>query len=72
MEIIHATTVRAILMQLEDKYPGLSSYILDDQGALREHVNIFVNGEVVGDRATLTDAVSESDEIYVMQALSGG
>jgi sulfur-carrier protein len=46
--------------------------MLDDQGALRRHVAIYVNGRPVSDRARLTDAVAKDDEIYVFQALSGG
>ena len=47
-------------------------YVLDDQGALRRHVAIYVNGRAIGDRVRLTDPVAADDEIYVFQALSGG
>lgn len=47
-------------------------YVLDDQGALRRHMNIFVNGEPIADRTSLSDPVSDQDEVFVMQALSGG
>jgi sulfur-carrier protein len=46
--------------------------VLDDQSALRKHMIIFVDGELIRDRAGLTDAVAESGTIYVFQALSGG
>jgi sulfur carrier protein ThiS len=46
--------------------------VLDDQGTLRRHVAIYVNGRPVGDRVRLTDPVAADDEIYVFQALSGG
>ena len=52
--------------------PRLRGYVLDDQGALRRHVAIYVNGRPISDRARLTDAVAQDDEIYVFQALSGG
>jgi sulfur-carrier protein len=52
--------------------PALRSYIVDDQGALRRHVVVFVGGEPVRDRIHLTDAVAPGAEIAVMQALSGG
>ena len=52
--------------------PLLRSYILDDQGRLRRHVNVFVAGRMVADRRSLSDAVGPEDEIYVLQALSGG
>ena len=47
-------------------------YVLDDQGTLRRHMNIFVNGEPIADRTSLSDPVADSDEVFVMQALSGG
>lgn len=51
------------------EYPALRGYLLDDQGALRRHVAIYVNGEVARD---LDAAVSRHDEIQVFQALTGG
>ena len=53
-------------------YPGLRGYVLDDQGALRRHVAVFVNGQAVRDRVRLSDPVGADDEIYVLQALTGG
>ena len=47
-------------------------YVLDDQGGLRKHMVVFVNGQPVHDRTTLSDAVPDGAEVYVMQALSGG
>lgn len=52
--------------------PRLRGYVLDDQGALRRHVAIYLNGQPVADRIGLTDPVRSHDEIYVFQALSGG
>ena len=50
----------------------LRSYVLDEHGRLRKHVNIYLDGKLIGDRARLTDAVRSGAEIYVLQALSGG
>jgi hypothetical protein len=47
-------------------------YVLDDRGALREHMAVFVNGTPVRDREGLSDPVPEGGEVYVFQALSGG
>ena len=52
--------------------PVLRGYVLDDQGAVRRHVAVFVNGQPARDRARLTDPVGPRDEIHVFQALSGG
>ena len=65
-------TVAEVVGALEARWPGLAAYVVTEDGALRKHVNIFVNGELVRDRAALTDAVVASDELDVIQALSGG
>ncbi len=61
-----------IFTELEKKYPGISSYILDERGSLRKHVNIFIDGKMIRDRKTLSDQFTTGSEIYIMQALSGG
>lgn len=65
-------TVRAALDAVFERTPGLRSYLLDDQGRLRRHVNVFVNERPVADRTRLADPVADGDEIFVFQALSGG
>jgi molybdopterin converting factor small subunit len=65
-------TVRAALDAVFARAPALRGYILDDQGAVRRHVVIFVRGEAIRDRQHLSDPVGTTDEITVMQALSGG
>ena len=52
--------------------PRLRGYVLEDDGSLRKHMNIFKNGQQISDRQLLSDAVIDSDELYIMQALSGG
>ena len=47
-------------------------YLLDDQGSLRRHVALFVDGVQVRDRRGLGDPLQDDSEIYVVQALSGG
>lgn len=65
-------TVAEVIHSLEKQYPGLAAYIVDERGALRKHVNIFVNDELVTDRIGLQDAVGQKTRIYIFQALSGG
>lgn len=52
--------------------PGLRDYVLDDQGGVRRHVAVFINGELQHDRRNLERALTPADRIYVAQALSGG
>lgn len=65
-------TVREVLDAAFAENPRVRPYVLDEQGALRKHMAVFVNGEQIVDRVTLGDAVPEGAEVYIMQALSGG
>ena len=67
-----ATTVAELLERLDERYPGLRGYLVDDRGRLRRHVNVFVGSEMVKDREALADEVDDSDDVYIFQALSGG
>ncbi len=69
---VEAGTVAAVIRSLGESFPGLRDYILDDGGALRQHVNVFVDGELIGDRLHLSDAVGADSQVFIMQALSGG
>lgn len=65
-------TVREVLENVFAKNSQARSYVLDDQSALRKHMTIFVDGQMVRDRKRLEDAVRETSVIHVLQALSGG
>jgi len=65
-------TLREVLEAVFARHPRLRGYVLDDQGCLRRHVNIFVDGQLLRDRHGLGDSVRSGSELYVMQALSGG
>ena len=69
---VEAATVRAALDQVFADHPALRDYIVDEQGALRRHLAIFIDGEGIRDRRLLSDAVAAGTRIYVVQALSGG
>lgn len=68
----HLNSLPEVLSEINSKYPGISNYIIDEQGSLRKHVNIFINGEMIDDRQGLSDSFVEDSEIYFIQALSGG
>ena len=65
-------TAREALEQAFVRYPQVRGYVLDEHGALRQHMVVFVNGRAAADRTGLGDPVGDADEITVMQALSGG
>jgi sulfur-carrier protein len=66
------TTVRQILDQAFALNPRLGTYVLDDQGHVRKHMRILVDGSAITDLEKQTDAVNPASDVWVMQALSGG
>ncbi|WP_272426114.1 MoaD/ThiS family protein [Polyangium jinanense] len=69
---VEGRTVREALDTYFAAEPAVRGYVLDEQGVVRKHVVIFVDGNQATDRSSLGDAVGEGSVIYVMQALSGG
>ena len=69
---IEADTIAEIVKAVDARWNGLADYIVDEQGQLRKHVNIFIGDELLRDKKNLSDAVNPDTQIYIMQALSGG
>lgn len=69
---VPGSTVREVVDALNRLYPGLATYLVDEAGRLRRHVNIFVGDEPIYDRERLTDKVAAADRVFIVQALSGG
>ena len=69
---LDGSTVREVLDAYFAQNPDARGYVVDDQGALRHHMMVFVDGDPVVDRTKLSDAVRPASELYVIQALSGG
>jgi sulfur-carrier protein len=69
---VEAATIGDILLELNQFYPNLSDFLVDEHGALRQHINIFIGDSMINDRETLADKIKEKDEILIFQALSGG
>ena len=65
---VAGATVGELLRELERAEPALDGWVLDERGAIRRHVSVFVNGEH-GDGAT---PVGPDDRVEVLQAISGG
>ncbi len=62
-------TLAAVLADLDRRYGGIRFRMVDEQDRIRRHIRIFVNGEQVH---KLTRPLSETDEVVIVQALSGG
>ena len=69
---IEGNTVKEALLVVEKKYPGMMNYLVEDDGRLRQHVNIFLGENLIKDRENLNDVIHDKDEILIFQALSGG
>lgn len=70
--VVEGATVREVLEAAFGLYPKVRGYVLDEHGALRKHMTVFLDGTPVADRKALGDPVAPSSEVFVMQALSGG
>jgi sulfur-carrier protein len=69
---VKGETVREALEAVFQGNPRARAYVLDEQGAVRPHMVVFVDGRQILDRQHLSDTVPRDGEIYVAQALSGG
>jgi sulfur carrier protein ThiS len=69
---VEGATLRAALEAYFAAHPQAKAYVLDEQGIVRHHVAVFVDGEMLRDRRTLDVPLSRDSEVFVMQALSGG
>ena len=70
--MLWAPSVRGVLDELERRHPSLHRGICDDTGAVRRHVNLFVNKDHMRDRDGLDTALVAGDEIIILPAVSGG
>jgi sulfur-carrier protein len=69
---ISAPSVRAVLEEIERRYPSLHRSICDETGSVRRHINLFVNTLHVRDREGLDTALTPGDVITILPAVSGG
>jgi hypothetical protein len=65
-------TLRQVLDCYFDRHPVVRGYVLDEHGAMRPHVVIFIGADRASDREHLGDRVPPGAEVWIMQALSGG
>jgi molybdopterin synthase sulfur carrier subunit len=62
-------TLAELLVDLDRQYPGIRFRMIDEQHKVRRHIRIFINGEQVMD---LAHALNATDDVVIVQALSGG
>ena len=69
---VPAGTLASVLDAAFAAAPALRGYVLDEQGAVRKHVAVFVNGEMIPSRSDLSRSLAAADRVHVIQALTGG
>ena len=69
---VSGPTVRAVLAEIEREYPALYVNVCDETGAVRRHINIFVNDDHMRDRDGLDSTLAPGDEVTILPAVSGG
>ncbi len=67
-----SATMADVVAHLEKAHPGVHARILDERGAVRRHVNVFVGEESIRLTGVLATPVAPGDEIWVIPAVSGG
>jgi len=69
---VDGATLREVLLGLETRYPGITSTVLTEDGALHRFVNVYVNDEDVRYLGSLETAVREGDTVSILPAVAGG
>jgi len=65
-------SVKAIIEDLEKRHPGMRERLLDDKGALRRFVNIYLNGDDIRFLDELNSKVKDGDDLSIVPAIAGG
>jgi MoaD family protein len=69
---LHAANVRTLLSEMERIFPRLYLNICDETGAVRRHVNLFINTHNMRDCAGLDTPLNQADVVTILPAVSGG
>src|SRR5262245_24606898 len=70
--LVEAATLRAALGEMERRWPDLHRSICDETGAVRRHINLFVNNHHMRDREGLDTPLVPGDVVSILPAVSGG
>ncbi len=69
---VAASTISALVADLERQYPGIKDRICDEDGKVRRFVNLYVNGDDIRFLNELDTAVKDGDEVSIVPAIAGG
>lgn len=71
-QMVQAGSLATVLHQAFEAEPGLQHYVLDDQGHIRKHVAVFINGAMHQQRQHMEIPVADNARVLVIQCLTGG
>ena len=69
---VPAATIRELIDQVIEKYPSIKFHLVDSEGRLRRHFNVFVNGTHIRDLNGMDTPVREEDRVLLMASAAGG
>ena len=69
---LEASDVKSLLDALEGRFEGLRGLVRDEHGEVHHHVNVYVNGDEIGELAGQATALRPGDEVSIIPALAGG
>ena len=69
---VNANSVAAVLVELQSRYPGIRERLVDDTGAIRRFVNVYVNEEDIRFLQNQDTPLKDGDEISIIPAIAGG
>ena len=69
---VPASTVQDVVSQVIEQYPSIKFHLLDSEGKLRKHFNVFVNGTHIRDLNGMDTRLKEEDQVILMASAAGG
>ena len=69
---VSASTVRDLVQQVVEQYPSVKFHLVDSDGQLRRHFNVFVNNVHTRDLQGMETQLNEDDKVILMASAAGG
>jgi molybdopterin converting factor small subunit len=69
---VPGATVNEVVHQVIEQYPSIKFHLVDSEGSLRKHFNVFVNGTHIRDLRGMDTSLNEEDKVILMASAAGG
>ena len=70
--IVPAATINELVNQVIEQYPSIKFHLVDSEGHLRKHFNVFVNGTHIRDLSGMDTPLKQEDQVILMASAAGG